>query len=265
MELKWGLYTQCMNEKELIEAKLEWALERDFVVSIAEGHHQHYDRFHPKTHLSIDGTSEILESYSDRIIYTPIGGYKLQKPLRNIAYKALPEDLDVVIMCDVDEFYTDDDLEYLDNIYRRNKNIKLTVTDSLIFLDDEYCAPHIRRKQGQPFIFNLKNPEFYMGMFHERIFRYNKYYSYRRGPYLINDIYGRYIFEDPIYIDDRMLIEDVKMLHYKNFKLQEAKERTKMYKEYDFIDHSDEWDILEKNKFKYEGEHPKQIKELLTS
>ena len=49
-------------------------------------------------------------------------------------------------------------------------------------------------------------------------------------------------------------------------KREEAEERTKMYDTYgDGVKHDTEWDILEKNKIEYKGEHPKQITELLSS
>ena len=41
-ELKWGIYIPCINEEQLIEAKIEWALRHEFAVSVCEGHHQHY-------------------------------------------------------------------------------------------------------------------------------------------------------------------------------------------------------------------------------
>lgn len=256
--MKWGIFAGCINEAELIEAKIEWALNRDMNVSIVEGHHPNYTDV-GENHLSIDGTTEILESYADRINYKPIGLVKHQAVLRDTAYKNLPEDTEICIMSDIDEFYTDEDLEYLDSLYKRRKNLKLTVTDSLIFLDDEYCSPHIRRKEGNPFLFN-KNRYMWFGQFHERIFRYNKYYGYERSPFLINDIFKRFIFSDPVYIGDRILTEDVKMLHYKNFKMKEAKKRHEMYKERgDKEDYTQEWKILEENKFKYEGEHPKEV------
>ena len=150
MELKWGLFAPCLNEGQLIEFKLEWALERFADISIVEGHHPKYTNVDPNG-LSVDKTTEILSSYGDRIKYLPVGKVDNEMELRNMAYKELNKDLDVVIMCDIDEFYLDKDLEFLDNIYKSNKDLKHTLTNSYIFLDGKHCAPHIQRIQSQPF------------------------------------------------------------------------------------------------------------------
>jgi len=269
-ELKWGLFAPCINEIELIEAKLEWALERFDDISIVEGHHKHYKNV-SEVGLSVDGTSEILQSYSDRIKYNPVGIVNVEGTeefiLRDTAYQALNKDLDVVVMCDIDEFWLDKDLDFLDEQYLRNKNLKLTATNSLIFLDNEYCAKHIQRNQGT-FAFdlddngNVRTVNF--GQWHERIFRYNEYYRYDASPFLINDMYGRFIFSHQIYFNERKLFPEIYMLHYKNFKRAEAEKRTEMYNTYnDNVKHDTEWDELELKKFKYDGEHPEQIKRLL--
>lgn len=261
MNLKWGIYAPCLNEVQLIDAKLEWALERFDDISLCEGHHPKYTNVNDSG-LSIDGTSEILKSYSDRIKYTPVGKVDNEMMLRDIAYQKLNKDLDVVIMCDADEFYLDKDLELIDDLYKRNKELKLTLTNSYIFIDDKFCAPHIQRKQSPPFKFN-KNAQVHFGQWHERIFRYNKWYSYHRSPFLVNDFYGRFLYNDEIYFGERELLSDVYMLHYKNFKLAEAKKRTEMYDEYgDGVKHDDEWNILDEHKFEYKGEHPKEIMDI---
>jgi len=262
LNLKWGIFAPCINEVSLIEAKIKWALDLFDDIVIAEGHHPKYTN-HGENHLSNDGTTEILESYGDQITYVPVGQAQNEIILRNEAYKNLKKDLDVVIMCDIDEFYLTKDLDYIDMLYQRNKHLKLTLTNSYIFLDKEYCAPHIQRKQSPPMEFN-KQGAIHFGEWHERIFRYNKYYSYLVSPFLVNDLYGRFIFSDAFYYDERIIIKDVFMLHYKNFKMDEAKKRLEMYDEYkDGVKHDDEFEILNKNKIKYEGEHPKQIGELL--
>ena len=262
LNLKWGLYAPCINEIELIEVKLEWALERFDSICIVEGHHPAYTNIN-ESGLSVDGTSEILKSYSDRINYIPIGKVNHEIELRELAYRGLDK-CDVCIMGDIDEFYLDNDLEYMDNLYKRNKDLKLTLTNSYIFLDNKHCAPHIQRKQGDGIFFNKQIPQLFMGQYHERIFRYNKFYSYHISPFLINDIYGRFIFADEIYCDDRILLDDVFMLHYKNFKREEAEKRTQLYDTYgDGVKHDTEWDELEQNKILYEGEHPAHIKRLL--
>ena len=260
-DLKWGIFAGCINEETLIEAKLEWALERGFAVSIVEGHHPHYKNVN-ESGLSIDKTTEILKSYADRINYQPLGKVAWQGILRDKAYKGLPEDCDVVIMSDIDEFILDPDIEMLDKIYKHRKDIVLTLLNSYIFLDNEYCAPHIQRDEGGvKFGLDLN---INLGQYHERIFRYNKFYGYKRSPFLINDIFGRFILSNSCYFNDRMLFEDKYILHYKNFKIEEAKARHKMYKERgDKIDYGNEWKELDKNKFKYEGEHPSQIMKLL--
>jgi len=262
MELSWGIFFPCINEIELIEAKIQWALRHDFAVSVCEGHHPQYED-HNEKGLSIDGTTETLETYSDQIIYTPKGEVNNEMILRDIAYQALPKDLDVVIMCDADEFYLDKDLDYIDILYKRDKNLMLTLTNSYIFLDNEHCAEHIKRKQSPPFPFT-EGVEVHFGEWHERIFRYSKWHSYQRSPFLINDLYGRFLYNDPNYYGDRVLLKDVFMLHYKNFKMEEAKKRVQMYDEYDDgVKHDDEWDILNKDKIKYEGEHPIEVQELM--
>lgn len=264
MELKWGMFAPCLNEGQLIEAKLEWALERFVDISIVEGHHPKYTNVN-ENGLSVDKTTEILSSYNDRIKHTPIGKVNNEMELRNIAYRELNKDLDVVIMCDIDEFYLDKDLERLDNLYKSNKDLKLTLTNSYIFLDGKHCAPHIRRIQSQPFPFS-KDVVVHFGEWHERIFRYNKWYSYHRSPFLINDFFGRFLYNDEIYYNERMLIPDIHMLHYKNFKLGEAKKRTELYDTYgDGVKHDTEWATLEGTKIEYKGEHPKKISELFSS
>lgn len=264
MELKWGIFAPCINEGQLVETKLEWLLERFNDISIVEGHHPKYENVDPNG-LSVDATTEILLSYDDRIKYLPVGKVDNEIELRDLAYKYLDKDLDVVIMCDMDEFYLDEDLDYIDNLYRRNKDLKLTLTNSYIFLDDKYCAPHLKRIQSQPFKF-AKGVDVHFGQWHERIFRYSPWYSYRRSPFLINDFYGRFLYNDEIYYGERMLLEDVYMLHYKNFKREEAEKRTMMYDTYDDgVKHDTEWDELEKTKIEYEGEHPPQIERLFNN
>lgn len=261
-ELKWGIYAGCINEEKLIEAKLEWALERDFAVSIVEGHHPNYKNVN-ESGLSVDKTTEILKSYSDRINYQPVGAVQWQGLLRDKAYKGLPHDCEVAVMSDIDEFILDKDIEFLDGIYKNRKDIVLTVLNSYIFLDEEHCAPHVQRHEGIV-KFGL-DQDIQFGQYHERVFRYNKFYGYTRSPFLINDIFGRFIFSDSAYFNDRLLFDDRYILHYKNFKIEEAKARHKMYEERgDKIVYDEEWKELEKNKFKYEGEHPSQIKKLLT-
>lgn len=261
MELKWGIFAGCINEAQLIEAKIEWALRLGMAVSIVEGHHPNY-KGETINGLSSDGTTEILKSYSDRIRYVPLGQVPAQNLLRHNAYKLLPKDLDVVIMSDIDEFILEKDIEELDNMYKYKKNLKLTLLNSYIFLDDEYCAPHIQRHQGEV-KFNLETNIGY-GQFHERIFRYNKYYGYRISPFLVNDFYGRFIFDNSAYFNERVLLEDMYILHYKNFKMEESKKRHEMYKERgDKFNYDEEWKILEQNKIKYEGEHPREIQKLL--
>lgn len=73
-----------------------------------------------------------------------------QAVLRDTAYQALPSDLDVVIMSDIDEFYLEKDLENIEGYYIANKDLKLTVTNSYIFLDNQHCAPHIQHIDGGP-------------------------------------------------------------------------------------------------------------------
>lgn len=262
MELKWGIYAPCINEGNIIEAKLEWALERFDDISIVEGHHPKYTNVDPNG-LSVDGTTEILLSYDDRIKYLPVGKVDNEIELRALAYKYLSKNLDVVIMNDIDEFYLDDDLDYIDTLYRRNKDLKLTLTNSYIFFDNKHCAPHIKRIQSPPFNF-AKDVKVHFGEWHERIFRYDLWYSYKRSPFLINDFYGRFLYNDEVYYGERMLLDDVYMLHYKNFKREEAEKRTMMYDAYDDgIQHSGEWDELEKNKIEYKGKHPEQIEKML--
>lgn len=260
MELKWGIYAGCINEEQLIEAKIEWALRLGMEVSIVEGYHPNYNG-KTKNGLSSDKTTEILESYSDKINYNPVGEVPAQQLLRHYAYKGLPE-VDVAIMSDIDEFILEKDIEELDRMYNFNKNLKLTLLNSYIFLDNEYCAAHIQRNQGEV-KFNLTRNISY-GQFHERVFRYNKYYGYRRNPFLINDFYGRFIFDNSAYFNERIVLDDMYILHYKNFKMEEAKARHKMYEERgDKFNYSEEWKLLEENKIKYEGEHPREIKKLL--
>lgn len=261
MNNKWAIFAPCINEAQLIEAKIQWGLRHDFEVVIVEGHHPAYQNHDPNG-LSNDGTTEILLSYEDRIKYVPVGPVEHEMVLRDIGYKKISKDTDAVIMCDIDEFYLDKDLEYIDDLFRGDK-IKHILTNSYIFLDNEYCAPHIQRKQSPPF-FYADGINIHFGQWHERIFRYNKFYSYKRSPFLVNDIYGRFVFNDLAYFGERMLLPDVYMLHYKNFKRAEAEKRTEMYDTYgDGVKHDTEWEELEKNKIKYEGEHPKEILNLL--
>jgi len=75
---------------------------------------------------------------------------------------------------------------------------------------------------------------------------------------------GEFIFTDSTYFGEREILPDIYQLHYKNFKMDEAKARHKMYKERgDAADYDKEWELLEKNKFEYKGEHPIEIKRLL--
>ena len=261
-ELKWGIYAGCINEEKLIEAKINWALNRGMAVSICEGHHPNYKNVNEKG-LSTDKTTEILESYADRINYIAKGPVPHQMFLRDEAYLGLPKDSDVVIMSDIDEFVLDKDLERLDKLYKRRKDLVLTLTNSLIFLDNEHCCVHVMNSAGGHVKYN-RQFVITMGHWHERIFRYSKYNRYRRSPFLVNDYLGRFPFSDSAYFDDRMLIPDIYIMHYKNFKMEEAKKRHEMYKERgDKADYSLEWDILESNKFKYKGEHPQEIMELM--
>ena len=81
---------------------------------------------------------------------------------------------------------------------------------------------------------------------------------------MINDFYGRFLYNAEIYYGERLLFPDIYMLHLKHVKLKEAKKRTAMYDTYgDSVDHSDEWSILEKNKIEYKGEFPKEIRHLM--
>ena len=53
---------------------------------------------------------------------------------------------------------------------------------------------------------------------------------------------------------------------FKNFKIKEAKNRSKMYEQRgDKFDYNVEWKILEANQFKYEGEYPIEIKKLMNN
>lgn len=264
MENKIKLFFPIINEIELIEAKLEWALERFDDISVVEGHHPKYTNVDPNG-LSVDGTTEILVSYDDRIKYLPVGKVDNEMELRNLAYKYLSQESGIAFMLDTDEFFLDKDLEFIDNIYKNDKNLKYTLTNSYIFLDGKHCAPHIQRFQSKPFPY-CDNITVQFGQWHERIFRYNKWYSYHRSPFLVNDFYGRFLYNDEIYYNERALFPEVYLLHYKNFKRAEAEKRMQMYDSYrDGVKHDDEWDILEKNKFEYKGEHPPQITKMLAS
>lgn len=262
MKFKWGIFGQVINEEELIEAKIEWALRLGMEVSFVEGYYPPYNNV-SKEGLSVDETTEILESYSDRITYEPIGKVPKQRFLRNKAYKNLTQDLDYVIMSDVDEFFLEEDLELIERHLSRRDHYKHVITDSLIFLNDRQCAPHVRRKEGKPFNYT-KDEKIWHGQFHERIFKYNKYYSYDLSPFLINDLLGRFIFNDPAYVGDRIIRDDVKMLHYKNFKREKAEKRHQMYKERgDKENYDEEWETLERNAIIYDGNHPPEIEDLI--
>lgn len=264
MENKLKLFFPIINEIELIEAKLEYALGLDMEISVVEGHHPAYTNVDPNG-LSVDGTTEILISYDDRIKYLPVGKVDNEMELRNLAYKYLSHDPGIALMFDTDEFMLEKDLIFLDGEYKKDKDLKYILTNSYIFLDGKYCAPHIQRFQSKPFPYS-DNITVQFGQWHERIFRYNKWYSYHRSPFLINDFYGRFLYNDEIYYNERLLFPEVYLLHYKNFKRNEAEKRTQMYDTFgDGIDHSDEWNILEKNKFEYKGEHPPQIAKMLAS
>jgi len=263
MKLKWGIFAGCINEGQLIEAKIKWALRLGMAVSIAEGHHPDYKGKVTTDGLSTDGTTEVLEKYKDKIIYAPLGKVAHQAVLRDTAYKNLPTDLDVVIMSDIDEFYTEEDLNTIDLMYVKDKDLKLTVTNSYIFLDNKYCAPHVQHVDGGAIKFN-KKWTFHLGQWHERIFRYNKFFSYSRSPFIINDIYGSFIFMDSGYFGEREVLPSIYQLHYKNFKMKEARERHEMYKERgDTADYDKEWETLENTKIEYKGKHPIEIEALL--
>jgi len=213
MNLKWGIFAGCINEGKLIEAKIQWALRLGMAVSITEGCHPNYKGPTDPNGLSADDTMEILLSYSDQITYLPLGKVPHQLVLRNQAYKNLPKDLDVVIMSDIDEFYLEKDLNEIDQMYKRNKDLKLTPTNSYIFLDNTYCASHIHHVDGGPVKFN-KKWTFNLGQWHERIFRYNKFYSYDRSPFLINDLMGEFIFTSSAYFGEREILPTTYQLHY---------------------------------------------------
>ena len=263
MKLKWGVFFGCINEEQLIEAKIDWALRHGMAVSVAEGCHPDYKGPTDPNGLSADATTEILAGYGNKIKWLALGRVEEQRILRDQAYKNLPQDLDVVIMSDVDEFINDEDLNYLDIIFDRKKDLKHILTNSYIFLDNEMCAPHVQRKESAPIAYN-QNTTLHLGEWHERIFRYNKWYAYDKSPFIINDIWGRFIISDSAYFGDRFLLPDTYILHYKNFKMEEAKARLKMYKERgDKADYVEEWEILEEHKKKYEGKHPEEIMRLL--
>jgi len=262
MNNNWKIFFPCINEKPLIEAKIQWGLRLGFEISVAEGYHPSYKKFNPETHLSIDGTTEILKSYSDQITYIPIGEVPHEAFLRDTAYANLSKSAGICIMSDADEFFLEEDLEQIDAMFSANKNLKLVLTNSHIFLDNEFCAPHVQRKDGNPIEFN-KGLQIWHGQFHERIFRYDKFYSYKITPFLVNDLYGRCPFNHPIYYGERELRDDIYLLHYKQFKLAEAKERQKIYHEQDNKDYDKEWRELKKNKIRYEGKHPIEIERLM--
>jgi len=262
MKLRWGIFAGCINEEQLIEAKIKWALRLGMEVSIVEGHHPNYKNVNEKG-LSTDKTTEILKSYADQITYTPIGPVPHQLYLRGRAYSNLSENLDIVIMSDIDEFWLENNLNQIEKLYDNNKNLKLSIFNSYIFLDNKYCCPHVMFSEGGMVEFSQRC-NIQIGHWHERIFRYNKFNNYGRSPFLINDYLGRFMFTDSAYFDDRILVPDMYMLHYKNFKMEEARKRHDMYKERgDKADYNLEWDILEKNKSIYYGNHPKEIQEML--
>lgn len=262
MNLNWAIFAGCINEEPLIEAKINCTLRLGMKISIVEGHHPNYKK-HNEKHLSIDKTTEILESYSDQIIYKPIGEVPHQAVLRHTAYHNLPKDIDICIMSDIDEFFLESDLEQIDTMFSTDNDLKLVLTNSYIFLDNKFCAPHIQRKQGNPIEFN-KDLKIWHGQFHERIFRYSPFYGYNVSPFIINDLFGRNLFNNPIYYGERTLRDDIYLLHYKNFKMGESKERLEMYeKRGDKADYKKEWKILNKNKIRYEGKHPVEIERLI--
>jgi hypothetical protein len=201
--MKWTFLMPVLNEANIIEARIKDALEIGNLV-VVEGA---IPTFPNDNGLSIDGTSEILKSYSDRILYIPARQQKDRIVLQNIGmlnlHKQFPE-TDILARTDADEFFNMETVEAVESQFR-NSNDWVTYVNMF----DVISKNKIKRRTQPLEKFFPFSPGVRIcgGMYPERFYRYRPDLHYQYHDSIMADGLGIPFFAHPNYYFNRSITE----------------------------------------------------------
>jgi len=214
----WTIFMPVLNEERIIDAKIKHCLNITKRVVVVEGSIPQTEDV-GQNGLSTDGTTEILKSYADRIVYLPVGKCDNRIILQNHALDFIRQefpDTEILHRTDADEFI---DLKWLDEIEKcfRSGPYWLIYTDLINLVDSTRYTKNVGNSTLKHFPFC---PDIFLppgGAFHERFYRYRFDLHYEHSAHALTDSFGRIIYQHPDYYFHRMIIPnpDIKIFHYK--------------------------------------------------
>ena len=215
--MKWTTFMPVLNEAKIIESKIKHCLEIGKLVVVEGSIPQTYNV--GEDGMSTDGTTEILESYSDKMVYVKAGKQKDRIMLQNIALREVHvrfPDTDILHRTDADEFIHLDKIKEINDIFASTQ-LWLLYTDLVNFVDGTNYKPNVI-PQGQTFNFN-PSIKLSPGTFHERFYRYRSDLMYKESAHALQDSFNRMLYAHPDYFFNRGLFynDDIKskIFHYK--------------------------------------------------
>jgi len=200
--MKWTTFLPVLNEANIIEARIKNALEIGNVV-VVEGS---IPSFPNENGLSIDGTSEILKSYSDKILYIQAGAQKDRIALQNIGIAALHKrfpETDILARTDADEFFNRATIEAVEERFTKSQD---WVTYITMFDMVSKTKAKLRTQPPEKYFAFAPGIRICGGMFPERFYRYRPDLHYQYHDSIMADGMGIPLFWHPNYYFNRSIM-----------------------------------------------------------
>lgn len=212
--MKWTAFMPVLNEGQIIESKIKHLLDLTDRVVVVEGSVPQAYETSPEG-LSADNTTEILESYSDKIVHIKAGKCKNKIELQNHALGFIHKNLsdtEILHRTDADEFCNEGVYNIIESCFARDNNW-LIYTDLINLVDATSANPNTA-PQGIPFPF-CKGKTLVAGRYHERFYRYRPDLHYGCSPQCLDDGLKRPLFCHPDYYFNREVLQSARIFHYK--------------------------------------------------
>ena len=203
--MKWTIFMPVLNEAAIIESKILHSLDIGRVVVVEGSIPQTRDV--GSNGLSSDGTSEILKSYSDKIVYLPVGMKRNRAEYQNDALLYIHKnmaDTEILHRTDADEFI---DLQAIDTIEQHFYEINdwMIYTDLINFSSATTATNNVAPLGSVGFPF-CRDKYLTAGMYHERFYRYRPDLLYKQSAHCLSDSMGRPLFAHPDYYFNRSIL-----------------------------------------------------------